>query len=146
MLLMKLITVALISVLVIASPSVWGAAVDDRQAILGTWSGGMEGDPPGSIVLTITPTKISGRDARTGKNLGDGTYEINPGARTIDTRGTEMPIQGRTYLGIYSLEGNTLRWCSQSRGKKRPADLKHRPERDQFLMILEKQKDRSPGR
>lgn len=99
----------------------------------------MPGDAPGSIELTITPTKITGRNARTGKSLGEGTYEMDPKLRTIDTKGIEAPVRGRTYLGLYSLEGNTLRWVSQSRSKKRPVDLKHRPDRDQFLMVLRRQ-------
>jgi hypothetical protein len=47
--------------------------------------------------------------------------------------------RGQKYLGRYALEGKTLRWVSNSRGKNRPADLAHRPERDQFLMVLERQ-------
>ncbi len=115
------------------------AFADDRKEILGVWSGAMPGDAPGSIELTITSTKISGRNARTGKSLGEGTYEMDAKLKTIDTKGIEVPVRGRTYLGIYSLEGNTLRWCSQSRSKQRPVDLKHRPDRDQFLMVLQRQ-------
>lgn len=113
---------------------------DDRKAILGVWSGGMPGDPPGSIELTITATRITGRNARTGKSLGEGSYEIDPGAKTIDARGIEVPVRGRTYLGVYSLEGNILKWCANSRSKKRPNDLVHRPDKDQWLMLLERQK------
>lgn len=121
-----------------ASPVV--AADDDRKAILGVWSGGMPGDPPGSIELTITPSKVSGRNARTGKSLGVGTYEINPSAKTIDAQGIEAPVRGRSYVGLYSIEGNTLKWVANSRGKKRPVDLVHRPDRDQWLMVLKRQK------
>lgn len=113
---------------------------DDRQKILGTWSGGMPGDPKGSIELIITPTKVTGRNARTGKSLGEGTYELDPVNRTIDARGIEIPVRGRIYIGLYSLEGNTLRWCANSRSKKRPKDLVHRPDKDQWLMVLERQK------
>lgn len=111
---------------------------DDRKMILGVWSGGMPGDPAGSIELTITPTKISGRNARTGKDLGEGTYEMDADAKTIDSQGIGGPVRGKMYRGRYSIEGNTLKWVSQSRGKKRPADLVHRPERDAFLMVLQR--------
>jgi uncharacterized protein (TIGR03067 family) len=110
----------------------------DRQKVLGVWSGGRPGDPKGSIELVITPTEISGRNARTGKSLGTGTYELDPAQKTIDARGLENPVRGRTYLGLYSIEGNTLKWCANSRSKKRPKDLVHRPDRDQWLMILER--------
>jgi uncharacterized protein (TIGR03067 family) len=134
--LIQLLVVVMLSVIPIhaAAPS------DDRKAILGVWSGGMPGDPPGSIELTITPTKVSGRNARTGKSLGEGTYEINPGAKTIDSHGLEAPVKGRTYLGVYSLDGDVLKWCANSRSKNRPKDVVHRPDRDQWLMVLQRQK------
>ena len=113
---------------------------DDRKDILGTWKGGMPGDPPGSIELTITPHTISGRNPRTGKTLGEGAYQIDPAKKTIDTSGIAAPVKGNGYVGLYSLEGDTLRWVSNSHGKKRPVDLVHRPERDQFLMILQRQR------
>jgi hypothetical protein len=113
---------------------------DDAKAILGVWKGGMPGDAPGSIELTITPTKITGRNSRNGKSLGEGTYELDPVKKTIDTRRTEKSGNGTRYWGLYSLDGKTLKWVSTSRGKKRPADLVHRPERDQYLMILERQR------
>lgn len=113
---------------------------DDRKDIIGVWKGGMPGDPAGSIELTITPTRITGRNPRNGKSLGEGTYQLDPGTKTIDSNGIEIPVRGKTYLGIYSLEGNTLKWVSTSRGKKRPVELVHRPDRDQFLMILERQR------
>ena len=115
-------------------------AGDARKSIVGTWSGGMPGEPKGSIELVITPTKVSGRNARTGKSLGEGTYELDPVHKTIDAQGLEVPVRGRTYIGLYSLEGNTLRWCANSRSKKRPKDLVHRPDKDQWLMVLERQK------
>ncbi|MDQ3624968.1 MAG: hypothetical protein M3463_21225 [Verrucomicrobiota bacterium] len=113
---------------------------DDRKDILGLWRGGMPGDPPGSIELVITPANITGRNPRTGKSLGEGTYQLDPATKRIDARHSERAGRGKTYLGIYSLEGNTLRWCSNSRLKKRPSSLQHRPDTDQFLMILERQK------
>jgi len=115
-------------------------SVDDRKAILGVWKGGMPGDPPGSMELTITPTKITGRNPRTGESLGEGTYQLDPVRKTIDPHRIDKGGRGQMYVGLYSLEGNTLKWVSNSRGKKRPVDLVHRPERDQFLMILERQR------
>lgn len=113
---------------------------DDRKKIVGVWLGGMPGDPPGSIELRITPTRITGRNPRTGESLGEGTYKLDPANKTIDPHRVEKSGRGKTYLGRYSLERRTLQWVSNSRGRKRPADLVHRPERDQFLMVLERQR------
>jgi hypothetical protein len=114
--------------------------VDDRKAILGVWKGGMPGERPGSMELTITPDRISGRNPITGESLGEGTYQLDTEKKTIDPRKEAKFGRAKTYLGRYSLEGNTLKWVSNSRGNMRPGDLAHRPERDQFLMILQRQK------
>ncbi len=113
---------------------------EDRKEILGVWKGGMPGEPFGSIELTITPTKITGRNARNGKSLGEGNYRLDPATKAIDSQGLEAPVRGKTYFGIYSLEGTTLKWASTNRGKKRPSELVHRPDKDIFLMVLERQK------
>ncbi len=113
---------------------------DDEKALIGIWKGGMPGEPPGSIELTITPTKITGRNSRTGESLGEGSYELDSARKTIDALRSKKGQRGVKYWGLYSLEGKTLKWVSTSRGKKRPVDLVHRPERDQFLMILERQR------
>jgi hypothetical protein len=115
------------------------ASADDRTALLGVWKGGMPGEPPGSMELTITPTKITGRNPRTGESLGEGTYELDPVNHTIDTTRMVKFGRGQKYLGRYALQGKTLRWVSNSRGRNRPADLTHNPGRDQFLMVLERQ-------
>lgn len=127
----------LFALLLFAAPL--AQAADDRTAIVGVWKGGMPGDPPGSMELTITPTRISGRNPRTGESLGEGTYELNPAEKTIVAR-KEGGGRDRAFLGRYALEGNRLRWVSNGRGRKAPADLAHRPERDQFLMVLEREK------
>src|SRR3954467_5742021 len=127
----------LISLLFVLGPCL-RASADDKKSILGTWIGGMPGEAPGSMELTITPTKISGRNPRTGESLGEGTYELDPVNHTIDTNRIVKFGRGSKYLGRYALEGNKLRWVSTSHGTKRPADLAHRPEKDQFLMVLER--------
>ena len=128
----------IISCVMAASLAV-NAEDSDKQRIIGVWSGGLPGEP-GTIELTITPSKISGRNPRNGKSMGEGTYEIDPARKTIDAHGIGGSYAGKTYLGLYALEGNTLKWVSNGRLKKRPVDVVHRPDRDQFLMVLERVK------
>jgi hypothetical protein len=116
------------------------ASADDRKAILGVWKGPLPGEQFGDIELTITADKISGRNLTSGRTLGEGTYEMDPAKGTIDAHGVGGPFSKKTYLGLYSLEGNTLKWVSNGRLKKRPVDLVHRPDKDQFLMVLERQR------
>jgi hypothetical protein len=116
------------------------ASADDRKAILGVWKGTLPGEQFGDLELTITADKIAGRNLTTGRTLGEGTYEMDPTKGTIDANGIEGPFSKKAYLGLYSLEGNTLKWVSNGRLKKRPVDLVHRPDKDQFLMVLERQR------
>ncbi len=116
------------------------SAADDRKAILGVWKGTLPGEHFGDIELTITATKITGRNLTSGRSLGEGTYEIDPSNGTIDAHGIAAPFKGKLFVGLYSLEGDTLKWCSNGSTKKRPVDLVHRTEKDQFLMFLERQK------
>lgn len=115
------------------------AVADDREAIVGTWKGTLPGEQFGDIELVITPTTITGRNLTTGKSLGEGTYEIDPEKHTIDTHGIAEPFKGKLFVGLYSLEGDTLKWVSNGARKKRPIDLVHRPDKDQFLMVLQRQ-------
>jgi len=115
------------------------ALADDRKAIIGTWKGTLPGEQFGDIELVITPTTINGRNLTTGKSLGEGTYEIDPEKGTIDAHGIAAPFNGKLFVGLYSLEGDTLKWVSNGAAKKRPTDLVHRPDKDQFLMVLKRQ-------
>ena len=113
---------------------------DDQKDIIGVWKGEMSGDHRGSLELTITLMRITGRNPKTGKSLGEGSYDLDASKKTLDGTGVAIPVRGITYLGLYSLEGDTLKWVANNGGRKRPVDLAHRPEKDQFLMILERQR------
>jgi uncharacterized protein (TIGR03067 family) len=90
--------------------------------------------------LVITPRTISGRSLRDGESLGTGSYELDPVKKTLDAHGIMDPVKGKTYLGIYSLEGDTLKWCSNSGSKKRPKNFSISPVGSHFVMILHRQK------
>ncbi len=120
--------------------SLGSASGDDRKDILGVWKGTLPGEHFGDIELTITETTIAGKNLTSGRTLGEGTYVIDPTKGTIDANGIAAPFKGKLFVGLYSLEGNTLKWCSNGSLKKRPVDLVHRTDKDQFLMVLERQK------
>jgi uncharacterized protein (TIGR03067 family) len=115
------------------------AAEDDPRAIVGVWRGQLPKDPEGSIELTITPTRIAGRNPRTGKSLGEGPYELDPATNRLDATRMERSGRGKLYRGIYSLSGGTLKWCATSR-QTRPAELAHKPGSDQYLMTLHRKR------
>ncbi|MBY0522724.1 MAG: TIGR03067 domain-containing protein [Gemmataceae bacterium] len=59
-----------------------------------------------------------------------GTFEINPKAspKTIDMTPADGPYKGKTFQGIYQLEGDELKACFAFPGKDRPKTYLTQPE------------------
>ncbi len=85
--------------------------------------------------MTITGDRIRAKDPA--RDMGTGTYRLDatthPG--TLDTEGIDGPTRGKRYLGIYQLDGDTLRWCVGNPGRPRPTEFRTRTG-DQRLMVL----------
>jgi uncharacterized protein (TIGR03067 family) len=45
----------------------------------------------------------------------------------------------KTYLGIYTLGGDTLKWCVSTPGNARPTEFATKG--SQFMLVLKRQKD-----
>jgi uncharacterized protein (TIGR03067 family) len=123
----------------------------ERQKLAGTWEGYVV-DGDGSQTshrrqrineLVINATQIVARDGRN-VSMGTGSYKLGTAgaAKTIDTTGTAgQQVQGKSYQGIYRLDGNTLRWCSgNDRARTRPSEFKTNTGSGHFLMILTRKK------
>jgi uncharacterized protein (TIGR03067 family) len=123
------------------------AADRDRDQLVGTWQGFVvEGrganpnDGPVKIEVVITRDRITARDLRADKSLGEGTYKLDSAKKLkeIDATGSVSGRRSRTFLGIYEIEGDTLKWCADNVGKGRPAEFLS--QRGQYLLILKRQK------
>ncbi len=122
---------------------------DDAKRLNGVWKGWVvegRGDNPKQrrirIELNIKDNTITAKEG-VDKDLGEGTFTIKHtrDGKHLDATRTKGPgsKRGATYLGIYSLEGNTLRWCvGNPPGRLRPTELQSKT--GQFLMILTKEK------
>ena len=119
---------------------------DPKKEILGTWEGYManpDGSPHGEIRLEITADTITASNPRGGQTMGAGTYKISSATnklKRIDAKGTSGQFQNKSYEGVFSIDGKTLKWCSanDNPNSKRPNDLKTNMQAGQFLMVLEK--------
>jgi uncharacterized protein (TIGR03067 family) len=60
--------------------------------------------------------------------------------KTVDIVGTDGPNKGKTLLGIYELDGDTLRVCYDVGGKGRPTELKSAKGSTTFLVTYQRQK------
>jgi uncharacterized protein (TIGR03067 family) len=126
-----------------ATPSAGVAGASDKKDLLGQWEGFVtmgDGANPDqrrmNITLNIAADKITSSGAG---NIGEGTYRISAGNgnfRNIDGTGTGGMYQGKLYEGIFTVEGNTLKWCAGDPGKGRPTALRTNPAAGHFLMVL----------
>jgi uncharacterized protein (TIGR03067 family) len=66
-----------------------------------------------------------------------GTQKIDPtkSPKTIDVTMTEGPNKGAVMLGIYEIDGDTLKACFDAEGKKRPTEFKSAPGSQTFVNI-----------
>ena len=121
-----------------------GQEAAERQRLMGTWTGWIvdgRGDRPNAMIGKITEMVITDRTIRARddqQNMGEGNYRLGreQGMGTLDTAAVAGPLRGKTYLGIYQLDGDTLRWCTANPGRPRPTELITRRGEGWYLMVL----------
>ncbi|MCC2670883.1 MAG: hypothetical protein K0Q72_3354, partial [Armatimonadetes bacterium] len=116
---------------------------DSARQLIGTWKGQIVdgGGAQGPIEVTefvVTPDKITATRSGSRFPMGGGSYRLGnqQGMRTLDATGTEGGARGKSFMGIYTLEGDTLRWCVANPGRPRPTDIASRAAQGQYLLIL----------
>lgn len=117
-----------------------------RDKLVGVWSGfAVEGkgeNPnrgPVKLELTITKDLIKARQFKDQKtlDLGEGTFEIrlDKAPNQLDgNKKLDNPDRKEIWLGIYQLEGDTLKWCVGR--KTRPTEFE--TTKGAFLLILKR--------
>ncbi len=115
-------------------------AADDatvRKGLKGVWKGGVIDGATGHVI-TFTPTHVSGEQG--GGDLGEGkfTLDLTKKPWRMDALVTRGSDKGQTYLGIFALEGDTLKWCVSTPGGERPT--KFATEGSAFCLALKRQK------
>lgn len=120
----------------------------DLKALQGTWRGWVvegKGERPNEglvhlEVIVKNDTMVAQRLDRTkDTGLGEGTFKLKAteNKKTIDATRTSAPGKGQLNVGIYELEGDTLKWCTGAPNKERPEGFVTK--RGQFLLILKRQ-------
>jgi len=66
-----------------------------------------------------------------------GTQKLDPSRspKTIDVTIAEGPNKGTVMLGIYEIDGDTLKVCFDPQGKKRPTEFKSAPGSENFVNV-----------
>ena len=130
-----------------ALTAVDGAAADSRSedaaGIQGTWVcaaavvDGKSLDENTTAKLRLVMTAERYRTERGDDQvLFDSTYRLDPrqDPRQIEMTGTEGDAAGKQALGIYSLEGDTLKICYTMPGGQRPKSFESKPGSKAFLV------------
>jgi uncharacterized protein (TIGR03067 family) len=135
-----------------ALPGADDVDLGQRTKFSGVWKGftveGRGENPdrgPVKLELTITEKTMKGLEFK-GTNVvnhGEGEYVLDLGQdpKYLDAWKTNENGRKQSFLGIYSLEGDTLKWCVSPR-KTRPTEF--RTGDGGFLLILKRQKPAEP--
>ena len=109
----------------------------------GTWTiessvtGGKE-IPPGELKGFIVIFEGDKHTVKKGDEVIQvATQKLDPSKspKTIDVTMIEGPAKGAVMLGIYEIDGDTLKVCFDPQGKKRPTEFKSTPGSENFVNV-----------
>ena len=134
------------------STTVPSASVEQNRHLAGTWSclsATIDGKslPEGTVkLLRLT---LAGNKYQTRKGddvLFDSSYTVDPSTnpKQINILGTEGALAGKEALGIYSIQGDTLRICYLLTGKARPSAFESPMGSGVYLMLWKRMGAASP--
>ena len=118
-----------------AASSGAGGAGGALKKVMGSWKGGVQNGASGHQ-LKITADRIIGTiDGR--RSLGEGSFKLDASTKPwrMDATGTKGPHKGDTFLGICSVQGDTLKWCVGS-ADERPTEFATAD--GNFLLVLKR--------
>jgi len=119
------------------------------QGLAGVWRGWVvdgrgENTDSGAMQmeLRIEGNRMTAREVGTSRapeGLGSGTFTFTGNGTTgnLDATGASGPQQNKQFLGIYQLDGDTLRWCVGNQGRARPTEYATRS--GNYLMVLHRE-------
>ena len=147
---MRIALVTLLCTVILTASGGTGARADDKadaekelKKLQGTWTfesvevGGKEA--PAADYKSMTVTFEGGKfTVKTGDEVIQvGTEKLDPSKspKAIDVTMTEGPNKGAVMLGIYEIDGDTLKVCFDPQGKKRPTEFKSTPGSGDFVNV-----------
>jgi len=91
-------------------------------------SGGRDGEPVPDETLKNSKRVCKGEETTVvigGQLLMKATFSLDPSKQPnhINYKVTDGPNAGKTQLGIYELNGDTVKFCFSAPGKNRPTDF-----------------------
>jgi uncharacterized protein (TIGR03067 family) len=124
-------------------------AEDAKKKLQGTWTAAQaerDGQAAEDVVghrLSFTGNRFQIR-SKDGKSLYAGTFRLDPSAKpaAIDFAHSEGTLKGKTWKGIYALDGDTLTVCDNAPNldKGRPAALEAKSGSGHVLITFKRAK------
>ena len=124
------------------------AAKKDQAQLQGAWtmvSGSADGSPVPDAMLS--DCKRVCKEGETTVTLGGqlflkAKFTLDPSKKpkTIDYAVTEGTNKGKTQLGIYEIDGDTLKFCFAAPEKPRPAEFASKAESGHTLSVWKREK------
>jgi uncharacterized protein (TIGR03067 family) len=127
-----------------------GAPADDKadlakevQKFQGAWTfesseaGGqaLPADALKGLVLTFEGDRHTVKKGDDVIQAGAQKLDPSKSPKAIDVTMTEGPSKGMVLLGIYEIDGDTLKVCFDLTGKKRPTEFKSPPGSENFVNV-----------
>jgi uncharacterized protein (TIGR03067 family) len=124
------------------------AAKTDKAQLQGEWtmvSGERDGQKFPAEFLQNSK-RVASNDVTTvtiqGQLFMKATFTLDPATspKKIDYAVTGGPYAGNRQLGIYQLDGDTVKYCFTVPGKERPAEFSTKPDDGRTLTVWKKEK------
>jgi len=129
--------------ILILSPLKNHNAQDESKIIEGNWmiiSAELAGQ---SLDESLKDARLILADGRYTFQNDKGEYKLSTSEKpkAMDISGKEGPNQGKTFLAIYELTGDTLKICYDLSGKTRPQEFSTKAGTRQFLVNYKRAKE-----
>jgi uncharacterized protein (TIGR03067 family) len=124
------------------------AAKKEMSQLEGQWSM-VSGEANGLSMPkeTVQTGKRTAKDGETTIMIGGQTYfkakytiDATKTPRAIDYMMTEGPTKGKTHLGIYELDGDSVKFCFAAPGKDRPTEFTAKEGSQRTLSVWKRDK------
>jgi uncharacterized protein (TIGR03067 family) len=145
---MRVIVAGIAVLVLVGVTGAQDAAKKEVTLLEGEWSM-VSGEANGQSLPedAVKGGKRVAKDGETTITLGGKVYlkakfTIDPTKKpkAIDYTMTEGPTKGKTHLGIYELEGDTVKFCFAAPGKDRPTEFTAKEGSDQTLSVWKRDK------
>jgi len=150
-------TAFLIGLAAVAISSAWAedseAIKKDVAQLQGEWSM-VSGSADGSAMpdaMRETAKRVCKGDETTvtvgGQLFMKAKFTIDPSRKpkTIDYQMIDGPTKGKKQLGIYELQGDTVKFCFGAPGSERPPDFTSKPGDGRTLSVWKRKKTSDPA-